>query len=600
MPIVNIDLAWMNRLLGREFPPEELEDALDQIGCDVEDLVEITRYHCPRCHATVEGSLGVNEVKVCPFCGHQAESAFEEVGQVSVVRLDLLAARPDLFDVGGLARALRGFLDLATGLPDYVVEPGGLQVTVAPEMDHEESFRPFIHCAVMTLPPVDDQSLVAIMKLQESLHWGIGRDRKLASIGIYDLDTLEGDIHYRSLHPDDEPFIPLGMPDTEMTGRQILTEHPKGKAYAHLIEHLERYPVLLDHKGQVLSMPPIINSEKTKLKLGTRRVFIDVTGISDAAVRRTLDTLVCSLAELGGKPESVQVNGLKGSFNSPNLTPRETEVDLDAAREWLGIAFDEATLVRSLERMRFDVEPLGDGRSMVRYPAFRTDIRHMVDLFEDLAIGYGYRNFEPKLVSTMTVGQARTEEDVSAIARQTLLGLGFSEVMSLPLCTEEDHFTKFRLEVPASYPRVANPKLRDLKVVRTHLLTGILQLLRENRRRPLPLRLFELDNVVLPDDSGQTRTREERRVAFAVMAGDAGYAAARSTMDSLLREYGVTGTYLAKDRPSFLSGRCAVLETDKGMNGRLGELHPEVITAFGLDHPVVIGEVALCSIDSSS
>jgi phenylalanyl-tRNA synthetase beta subunit len=41
MPIVNIDVAWLNRLLGRELPPAQLHESLDQIGCDVEDVVDI-------------------------------------------------------------------------------------------------------------------------------------------------------------------------------------------------------------------------------------------------------------------------------------------------------------------------------------------------------------------------------------------------------------------------------------------------------------------------------------------------------------------------------------------------------------------------------
>ena len=66
-------------------------------------------------------------------------------------------------------------------------------------------------------------------------------------------------------------------------------------AYAELLADHKRYPVLVDAKGQVLSMPPIINSDETKVKKGTTRVFIDVTGISQAAVTKSLDTLVCSL-----------------------------------------------------------------------------------------------------------------------------------------------------------------------------------------------------------------------------------------------------------------------------------------------------------------
>ena len=157
----------------------------------------------------------------------------------------------------------------------------------------------------MTLPPVDETSLVAIMKLQENLHWGVGRDRKLSSIGVYDLSTISGNITYRTIDPDKDPFVPLGMPGKKMTGRQILESHPKGIAYAELLADHKRYPVLIDSKNQVLSMPPIINSDETKVKQGTTRVFIDVTGISQAAVTKSLDTLVCSLAEIGGTIETV-------------------------------------------------------------------------------------------------------------------------------------------------------------------------------------------------------------------------------------------------------------------------------------------------------
>ena len=135
----------------------------------------------------------------------------------------------------------------------------------------------------MTLPPIDETSLIAIMKLQENLHWGVGRDRKLASIGVYDLSTITGPIVYRTMDPDKDSFVPLGMPGKKMTGRQILESHPKGMAYAELLATIKRYPVLVDKKGQVLSMPPIINSEETKLKQGTTRAFIDVTGISQGS-----------------------------------------------------------------------------------------------------------------------------------------------------------------------------------------------------------------------------------------------------------------------------------------------------------------------------
>ena len=596
MPIVNIDLNWLNQLLGKDYPPATIHEALDQIGCDVEEVAEIQRSRCPHCQSLVAHPLGQEEVKVCNFCGHESAVPFPCFGAQQVLRLDLLADRPDLFDAGGLARALRGTLGIERGLPRYQVKSSGQVVHIDTSTQDADSYRPFIACSIMSLPPVDETSLIAIMKLQENLHWGVGRDRKLASIGVYDLETIKGDIYYGTMDPDDEPFIPLGMPGKEMTGRQILGDHPKGAAYAHLLKEHSRYPVLLDSAGQVLSMPPIINSNETRLKMGTNRIFIDVTGVSQAAVTKALDTLVCSLLEIGGQVETVKIVGPNGTTReTPNLTPGEAEVDLQGARRWLGLPLDEAALTESLERMRFDAVPIANstGRFKVSYPPYRTDIRHMVDLLEDVAIGFGYGKIEPKLVRSMTVGQPRPEELLSEQARQILLGLGFTEIMNLPLSTEEQQFERLRISTPERYPQISNPKLKDYRVLRTHLMGGLLEALRENRRRPMPLCLFEMDNVTKLEEAAETGTADERRLAFVEIGRDTGYAAARSVLDALLRELGFTACYTGIEHPTFVPGRVASFKTDGEIVGILGEIHPEVLTNFNLNYPAALVELTL-------
>ena len=196
MPIVNIDLAWLNRLLGKPY-----RDG-DAARIARADRLRRGRRRRDRASAAARSAarssrhpLGQDEVKACGFCGFESETPFKPAGKQQVMRLDLLADRPDLFDVGGLARALRGTLGIESGLPKYAVKPSGLTVTVDKSVADKSSYRPFIACAVMTLPPVDETSLIAIMKLQENLHWGVGRDRKLASIGVYDMATISGRHH---------------------------------------------------------------------------------------------------------------------------------------------------------------------------------------------------------------------------------------------------------------------------------------------------------------------------------------------------------------------------------------------------------------------
>ncbi len=229
----------------------------------------------------------------------------------------------------------------------------------------------------------------------------------------------------------------------------------------------------------------------------------------------------------------------------------------------------------------------------VRFPAYRTDIRHMVDLFEDVAIGYGYANIEPRLVRSMTVGTPRPEEMLSDRVRQVLIGLGFSEIMSLPLTTEEHQFERLRLPTPDRYPQVANPKLKAYNVVRTHLMGGLFEALRENRRRPMPQRLFEVDNVVELDEAAETGAAEERRVAFVEIGRESGYATARSVMDALLRELGWRPEYAPVDNKAFVEGRAATFSVDGKPVGILGEVHPEVLSNFGLTYPVALAELTL-------
>jgi phenylalanyl-tRNA synthetase beta chain len=599
MPIISIEGDWLNRLLGRTYPIDELADALEQLGCDVDEVSDVDRFRCPNCGNLVESSAGMEVTRRCNWCEYEQEQSFQKVGTSRVIRLDLLAARPDLFDVGGIARALKGYLGLETGLPVYEVGPPAVEVQVDRSVNSADCQRPCIACAVVSMPELDEATLVSLMKLQETLHWGVGRDRKLSSIGVYDLDLLQGPIHYTTLDPDKDAFEPLGMPGQRLTGREILEKHPKGTAYARLLADHRRYPVLRDQRGVVLSMPPIINSDPTKVTAKSRRLFIDVTGLSQAAVVKSLDTFVSSLVELGGKVSGVTIREADGTTRvTPDLAPRAMEISLTEARRWVGVPLTTESAVDALRRMRLDAVPAqaDPDRLHVRFPALRTDFKHMVDLFEDLAIGYGYARIQPRLVSQLTTGEARPEENRSELARSVMLGLGFSEIMSLPMTTEEAHYEHFRLPVPEHYTRIGNPKLKQLTVVRSHLLTGLLEHLRENRRAPLPLRFFELDNVVALDPEAETGSREDRHLAIVEMGKEASYASIRAVVDSLLYELGLSGTFSAEPAPLFIPGRGARLSTSGAVTGILGELHPEAITSFGLDHPVAIADLRLCRV----
>lgn len=595
MPIVAISAARLNQLLGQDFQMDTLVHGMQQLGCDVEDTATLALYKCPACDTPNDKLEREEPPKRCDFCGHENEEPFEKFATDEVIRLDLLADRPDLFDPGGLSRALKGYLGLESGLSEFKVTESGIEVNVDPIMMKEGTYRPYIVCAVVDVPELDHNSLREIMRLQEHLHWGIGRDRKLASIGVYDLDTIEGPITYSAVDPDKFTFCPLGMPDVQMTPNEILDKHPKGVGYKHLMEMYEKYPILMDSKGLVLSMPPIINSDETKCKIGTKRLFIDVTGLGKDAVIDSLVTLVSALVELGGDVKTVKMNYPDGPQNTPDLTPGSIDISFDEAKKWLGLPFNRDEFMDYLRKMRLNVEPNGELYT-VSYPAFRSDIRHEVDVFEDLAIGFGYENIEPAIVPTYTIGDARPEEKLSKMVRNAMIGLGFTEIMSLLLQSIERHFTKFNLEPDKNHVIVENPKTIEQKVLRNHLMTGILETFNKNRRKAVPQKIFEIGNVIHIDKEAETGTREYRHLAFATIGPDTGYAEGRMVLDAILHELNIHGDYKAVIHPTFTEGRCAEITNENGLWAVLGEIHPQVLNNFGLAFPIVYCEVRLTQV----
>ncbi|RQW09610.1 phenylalanine--tRNA ligase subunit beta [candidate division KSB1 bacterium] len=381
----------------------------------------------------------------------------------------------------------------------------------------------------------------------------------------------------------------------QMTPNEILNQHPKGVNYKHLMDMYVKYPILTDANGLVLSMPPIINSDATKCKIGTRRLFVDVTGLSAAAVVDSLVTLVSALAELGGEVKSVRMNYPNGAQDTPDLTPGAIDISYDDAKKWLGLPFNRDEFMHYLRKMRLNVTPRGDLYE-VTYPAFRTDIRHEVDVFEDLAIGFGYEKIEPAVVPTLTIGEARPEEKMSTLVRQAMIGLGYTEIMTLLLQSVERHFTRLNLQPDSNHVIVENPKTVEQKVVRNHMLTGILETFNKNRRKTVPQKIFEIGNVVHLNAEKETGTDEYRHLAFSVIGPDAGYAAGRMTLDAILHELGWRGDYEAALHPSFTEGRCARITNENGLWALLGEIHPQVLNNFGLAYPVLYCEMRLMQV----
>jgi phenylalanyl-tRNA synthetase beta chain len=587
---------------------DELVELLPRLGCEVEEVAEVQEFACRVCGKIYDRTEAQGAPLHCSHCGtdfRAVPASLDHLGVSQVLRLNMLAVRPDIFDPGGMARYIRGFLGVQTGLVEYTPAAPRLRVQVDPQLAHEESYRPHIACAVVRNVGLDSSTIKMVMNLQEDLHWALGRDRKLASIGVYDLDTLSGDVfHYDAVDPDGLRFVPLGFPPDDraslLTPREILEKHKTGQAYAHLLKPLKKYPLLRDGAGTVLSMPPIINSESTRVTLKTRQFFVDVTGLSQRTVERALNIVVTSLQEImpAVVVEGVVIEAPTGVRITPDLSPAEMTLSVQQAAETIGIQVNAGELAELLESMGHGVEegPRGDVLRVL-VPAYRHDVMHPVDLIEDAAVAYGYENLTPTLVPTFTVGAPRAIEEQSATARRVFTGLGFHQVMTLVLTSEPAAFARWRVGPDERAVQIDNPISTEQTICRVSLLPGLLETLALNKQYDLPQHLFEVGDCCFVDPATETGAREERFSAAALIGTHVGYADIRAVADAFVHELGAAYTVKATEHPSFISGRVAALCDARGERiGTLGEVHPEIIEAYGLKHAVAVLELSLAQL----
>ncbi len=506
------------------------------------------------------------------------------------IKVEFFPNRPDNLSVEGVARSFKGFIGQETGFPDYEVVESGEYVTVDKDV---AEIRPYIGFAKIENVDFSGDKLKYVMDFQENLHWVIGRDRKKVAIGIHNADVVKGPFKYIATPKDANAFVPLEK-DVEMTPDEILTQHEKGKDYAHLIESFDKYPLILDCDDNILSMPPIINGELTKLKEDTANIIVDVTGTDERAVNQALNIICSSFAEVGGQIKSMEVRYADKTIVTPDLTPQEQNVHVDTANELIGgTSLTAEDIKELLLKARFGAEIIDDNEVKAIIPAYRVDILHEVDVVENIAVQYHINDVVAKLPDINTVAYENNWFKAESTIREVMIALGFQEVMSLMLTNEEAHYAKMNQE-EKPHVQVARPITIDRTMIRTSLINSLMEFLEDNKHEDLPQKIFEIGDVLYLDETKENKTVASKKLAGVICHSTANFTEIKSVVTSVLSNLGYTMEISDSENKTFIEGRAADVEgkAQKGtVNGFFGEVSPEVITNFTLEYPVIAFEI---------
>lgn len=496
------------------------------------------------------------------------------------IKIEVTPDRPDLFSTEGMARQISSWLGINTGLAKTSVSKP--QIEVIPS---KVSLRPFITCGVVRNVRMSNEMIKSIMQLQEMLDFTLGRDRKKVAIGLHDVSKVSPPFYYKEILPEEIEFIPLNS-SKRMNLMQIIKTHPKGIQYSHLVKGARKWPIIVDSKNRVLSFPPIINGELSKVTEETTDLFMDITGPNERTINYCLNILVTALEKRGGKIEAISLGGrLK-----PDLSPRLMEVNTDEARKLLGLEISNKDIQTLLERMGYGVT-LKKSIAEVLIPPFRADILHPVDIMEDIGIAYGFFDIIPEVPKLPTTGEANRTEEISNRVRELMIGLGFQEVINYTLTSKERQFAKMNIK-PELGAEIENPVSQEYSVCRRWLLPSLMENLRSNKHRKFPQRIFEIADCIIPDKS-DTSASNVRKLSGVIAHSHASLSEIISILNAIKENFGVKWEMKPYRHESFIPGRCGAIflgnkETPAGI---FGEINPKVLVNFELSNPAAALEL---------
>lgn len=496
--------------------------------------------------------------------------------------------RPDLWSAEGVAREMQGRITKNKGMPKYKLGKSKVVVKVDKKVS---KVRPLTVCAVAKRIKITEDVLSQMIQLQEKVSVTFGRNRKEVAIGVYNLRKIKPPIRYTTVKPDGIKFVPLEFKKA-LTPKEILKQHPKGKEFGHLLKGCKEYPIFIDSAGDVLSLPPIINSNYTgKVTEKTRDLFIECSGFNFKFLMPALNVIVTALADRGAKIQTVKISYPNKTVHTPDLTPKKSLVDTDYVNKVSGLNLTAKQICKLLEQARYKTKLKGR-KIIVQYPAYRQDIMHQRDVVEDILISYGYNKIEPTMPKLATIGSIDKKEAFSNTVAEIMVGLGLQEVLSYTLTNKENIFAKMNSK-EEKIAEIENPVSLNWDVFRNWLLPSLMEFLSNNQHVEYPQKIFEIGDVVLLDERQETKTRDIRKLACAIADTKVSYAEISSVLNSFMENMGLKYELRPIEHPTFINGRAADVIVHGNKIGVIGEMHPAVLNNWKLEMPVVAFEVNL-------
>lgn len=524
-----------------------------------------------------------------------------------VIEIDLTPNRADCLSVRGLARELSAITGRAVQEPriDEVAAESGRRVEIA--LDSPADCPCYVGRVIEGIDAAAATPLWMVERLRRSGIRSLGpivdvTNYVLLELGqpmhAFDLDRIAGGIRVRRALEGDKLALLDGQevePDEDML---LISDHERPLAIAGVMGGLdsavgeETRDILLE---SAWFNPATISGRARRLGLSTESAHRFERGVDPALQRLAVERATRLIVDIaGGRPGAV-VEAV-----DPAHLPAASRVELriDRLNRLLGANLDAAEVETILGRLGMQVSHREGGFEVVA-PTARRDIDIEADLIEEVARIHGYDRLPTRHPGGEIVVKAPREKRTGERShRQQLAARGFQEVITWSFVSQSELDA---LSMGEGAQPLANALSREMAVLRTSLLPGLLSVAGRNlRRQSRSFRLFETGHCFVNraagfDESwrlGLLMTGDARPEHFSGRARSVDYFDLKGEVEHLLAFNAIDGqvSFERAALPWLHPGRAARLLIDGEQAGWLGQLHPGLGEGLELDQAVFVGE----------
>jgi phenylalanyl-tRNA synthetase beta chain len=437
--------------------------------------------------------------------------------------------RPDLWSTAGAGRQLRIYHTHKIPTYDFlstVENPLPTEDRVIKVDSSVKDVRPFIVGFAVTGKKLDEFGLADLIQTQEKLCWNYGQKRKAIAMGVYRSDLIQFPVLYKGVDPDKAKFVPLGL-GKELSLREMVKEHPKGQEFGHIVAQSKRFPLLTDSRADVLSFPPVINSDRIgAVEAGDENLFIELTGTDIHSLMLTANIVACDLSDAGFTILPVKIEfpydtPLGKEVVCPLYFQEPAKANYDQIKKLLGPNFTKDEITSAATRMGLSSTWEGEDL-LVRVPEYRNDFLHAVDVIEDIMVGYGMDNFPPIFPTDYTLGRLTPEEEFGRKVRDLMIGLGFQEMIYNYLGSYKTFVEKMNRD-GSDIVQILNPMTENYEFVRNSILPLLLESESISAHAVYPHNIFEVGKIAFLDESDNYGSVSRNALGFMSAHRDAGF-----------------------------------------------------------------------------